>query len=342
MSHIRIPKMWDVARGAATPESAQKRRREFLRHTGLFGLSAVGLTSCDASSADEPQRDGPSGGKISAPEDALAATIKPVPGSAFERGPRADKYTVDRPVTKELVAARYNNFYEFGLDKEKCWRAAQRLTVRPWTVEIGGLVAKPMTLGIDDLLRKMPCEERLYRFRCVERWAMVVPWSGFPLAALLKLVEPLASAKFVRFVSFHRPDEAVGQKPGSSWHWPYYEGLTIEEAANELAFVATGLYGHDIPKQHGAPHRLVVPWTYGYKGGTSIVKVAFTDERPPTFWNDYASQEYGFYSNVNPKKPHPRWSQAKERMIGTNVEHDTVLYNGYGEFVARMYKGDED
>ncbi len=341
MSRIRIPKVWDVDRGSETPEPAYWRRREFLRQTGLVGLAGVGLTSCDVSTADGSRRGVTSDGNASTPEDALAATIRPVPGSAFQKGTRVDRYTVDRPVTKELVAARYNNFYEFGLDKEKCWRAAQRLTVRPWTIDIRGLVAKPMTLGIDDLLRKMPCEERLYRFRCVERWAMVVPWSGFPMAALLELVEPLARAKFVRFVSFHRPEEAVGQGPGSGWKWPYYEGLTIEEAANELAFVATGLYGHDIPKQHGAPLRIVVPWKYGYKGGKSIVRVEFTDAQPKTFWNDYAPHEYGFYSNVNPKKPHPRWSQAKERMIGTNVEHDTLLYNGYGEFVARMYKGGE-
>jgi len=342
MSHIRSPKAWDVGRGTATPESAYWRRREFLRQTGLFGLAAAGLTSCDASSANGSRQGGATDGQAGTPDDALAATIKPVPGSAFAKGTRVEKYTVDRPVTKELVAARYNNFYEFGLDKEKCWRAAQRLKVRPWMIEIRGLVAKPMTIGIDDLIGKMPCEERLYRFRCVERWAMVVPWSGFPLAALLRLVEPLASARFVRFVSFHRPEEAVGQNPASGWNWPYYEGLTIEEAANELAFVATGLYGHDIPRQHGAPLRVVVPWKYGYKGAKSIVRVEITDAQPGTFWNDYAPQEYGFCSNVNPKKPHPRWSQAKERMIGTNVEHDTVLYNGYGEFVAGMYKGDED
>jgi len=342
MSYVRSRKIWDPDRAEATPESVYGRRREFLQYAGLVGLAATGLVSCDASSAVDSPDGGHGDGAESTPEAALSATVKPVEGSAFKAPARSARYTVDRPVTAELVAARYNNFYEFGLDKERCWRAAQRLTVRPWTIEVGGLVAKPITLGIDDLIRKMPCEERLYRFRCVERWAMVVPWSGFALSALMKLVEPLASAKFVRFVSFHRPDEAVGQRPGSGWKWPYYEGLTIAEAANELAFVATGLYGHDLPKQHGAPLRMVAPWKYGYKGAKSIVKIEFTGQRPHTFWNDYAPHEYGFYSNVNPRKPHPRWSQAKEHMIGTNVEHDTVLYNGYGDFVAGMYKGDED
>ena len=171
---------------------------------------------------------------------------------------------------------------------------------------------------------------------------MVVPWSGFPLAKLLDLVEPLSSAKYVRFVSFHRPDQAMGQRPGSGWRWPYYEGLTIEEAANELSFVATGLYGHDIPKQQGAPVRIVVPCKYGYKGAKSIVRIEFVDKRPQTFWNDYAPREYGFYSNVNPGKPHPRWSQQYETMIGTNKRYETLRYNGYGEFVAKLYRGDED
>lgn len=320
---------WDVDRGEVTPEAAYHDRRVFLKRTGLAGLGLLGFGSCRASAgtADVP--------------DALRASLEPPEDSAFRSGQRNDRYTVERPVTDELVAARYNNFYEFGTDKEQCWRAAQKLTVRPWTVDIGGLVAKPQTVGIDDLIRKMPCEERLYRFRCVERWAMVVPWAGFAFKSLMDRVEPLGSAKFVRFVSFHRPAEAIGQRPGSPWSWPYYEGLTIKEAANELTFVATGLYGHDIPKQHGAPLRMVVPWKYGYKGAKSIVKIEFVDKQPKTFWNDAAPQEYGFYSNVNPDRPHPRWSQKHEKMIGTGKRHDTILYNGYGEYVASLYKGDE-
>ena len=248
---------------------------------------------------------------------------------------------LDRPITDRLVAARYNNFYEFGLDKEKCWREAQKLTVRPWSVEITGLVAKPMTLGIDDLVRMFALEERLYRLRCVERWAIAVPWLGFAFRALMDKVEPRSTATHVRFVSFHRPKEAVGQRPGSPWSWPYYEALTLAEAANELTFVAVGVYGHDLPRQHGAPIRMVVPWKYGYKSPKSVVKIEFVRERPRTFWNDSAPHEYGFFSNVNPDKPHPRWSQKEEVLIGTGERRATVVYNGYGAWVSDLYKGDD-
>lgn len=330
MPSIRTVKIWDVDRGWFTPESVYLNRRQFLKWSGLCSFPALGLTACNrnATAGDDEN-------------DELAKTLRSVPGSAFQKGRRNREFSVERPTTDERVAARYNNFYEFGLDKEKCWRAAQKLSTRPWTIDIGGLVAKPGQWAIDDLIRKMPCEERLYRFRCVERWAMVVPWSGFPFKALMDLVEPLSSAKFVRFVSFLRPEEAVGQSPNSGWNWPYYEGLAIAEAANELAFVATGLYGHDIPKQHGAPLRMVLPWKYGYKGAKSVVKIEFVDKQPHTFWNDYAANEYGFFSNVNPDKPHPRWSQKHETMIGTNKRHDTKLYNGYGAFVAALYTGKE-
>ena len=327
MTAVHRPGPWDVDRGEATPWSSYLDRRSFIMSIGAGGLSVMGLSGSAAAWLDD--------------DEALRATLVPPNGSAFVARARNSRYAVKRPVTDELVAARYNNFYEFGLDKERCWRDAQKLTVRPWTVQVDGLVGKPKTFEIDDLIRKMPCEERLYRFRCVERWAMVVPWSGFPFSALMGLVEPLAAAKYVRFVSFHRPEEAVGQRPGSGWRWPYYEGLTIAEAAHELCFVATGLYGHDIPRQHGAPLRMVVPWKYGYKGAKSVLRIEFVDRQPATFWNDYAAHEYGFYSNVNPKKPHPRWPQTHETMIGTNVKHETQPYNGYGDLVGGLYKGNE-
>lgn len=327
--------LWDVDGGSVTPESVYHSRRAFITSMGAAGMGVLGFLA-DADGAIAQIASDPV-----ARDAALRNSLKPIPGSAFRPGARNADFAVDRPVTDELVAAAYNNFYEFGMDKEACWRAAQKLTVRPWTIEIGGLVAKPKTIGIDDLIRKMPCEARAYRFRCVERWAMVVPWSGFPFRALMDLVEPLSAARFVRFVSFHRPEEAVGQRPPTPWNWPYYEGLRIDEAANELTFVATGLYGHDIPRQHGAPLRMVVPWKYGYKGAKSIVKIEFVDQRPRTFWNDATPHEYGFYSNVNPNKPHPRWSQKHETMIGTKVRHETQVYNGYGKYVAQMYRGDE-
>ncbi|MFQ5413092.1 MAG: protein-methionine-sulfoxide reductase catalytic subunit MsrP [Phycisphaerae bacterium] len=326
MAGRNVATIWDVDRGYVTPESVYRSRREFLRSSGLVGLGAAAvLAGCRPASA----RTG---------DDALRDTLKPPDGSAFTPGRRNLRYTVQRPHTDELLAARYNNFYEFGTDKERCWRAAQKLTTRPWTVEIGGLVEKPRTVAIDDLIRKMPCEERLYRFRCVERWAMVVPWSGFAFRALMDWVQPRSSAKFVRFVSFHRPAEAVGQRPGSGYTWPYYEGLSIAEAANELCFVATGIYGHDLPRQHGAPLRMVVPWKYGYKGAKSVVRIEFVAEQPPTFWNDIRADEYDFVSNVDPRKPHPRWSQAYETMLGEDERRPTLPYNGYGEYVAGMYK----
>lgn len=329
MAHIHRRKTWDVSRSDCTPENVFQARRAFIKAAGLVGLGAVGGISCRTSSAG-PQD-----------ESLLKKSLAPVVGSSFRPGKRNPIYHTDRPTTDELVAAQYNNFYEFGLDKDRCWRQAQELTVRPWAIEIGGMVSKPRTIDIDDLMRLLPCEERLYQFRCVERWAMVVPWSGFAFKALMDLVEPLASAKFVRFVSFLNPEEAVGQAPGGGWKWPYYEGLTIKEAANELCLCATGLYGHDLPKQHGAPLRMVLPWKYGYKGAKSVVKIEFVDHKPKTFWNDANPKEYGFFSNVNPGKPHPRWSQKREWMIGSKVQHDTRLYNGYERFVAHLYNGKE-
>lgn len=333
MANIQNRPPWNENERDITPEDAFVNRRSFIGAAVKGGVSvAVGTAAAYWLLRGRTMAEAP---------DALKETLKPPDGSAFTACDRVAGYEVERPMTDELVAARYNNFYEFGTDKERCWREAQNLSVRPWTIEVGGLVEKPKTFDIDELIRLMPCEERVYRFRCVERWAMVVPWSGFVFSALMKAVQPLSSAKYVRFVSFNRPKEAVGQRPGSPWNWPYYEGLTINEAANELTFVATGIYGHDIPRQHGAPFRMVVPWKYGYKGSKSVVKIEFVDQQPKTFWNDYAPNEYGFYSNVNPQKPHPRWSQEWETMIGTNKRHRTVVYNGYGDFVGALYSGNE-
>jgi sulfoxide reductase catalytic subunit YedY len=207
----------------------------------------------------------------------------------------------------------------------------------PWTLEVGGLVGKPRTFDLEDLLRAFPLEERIYRHRCVEAWAMVVPWTGFPLAALLRQVEPLPSARFVRFVSFERPSEASHQKDRSQ-PWPYTEGLTLAEASNELAFLATGMYGHPLLKQHGSPVRLVVPWKYGFKSAKAIVRIELTAEQPATFWNTLMPHEYDFWANVNPTVPHPRWSQEKERLLGTGETRPTQRYNGYAEWVAHLYR----
>ena len=243
---------------------------------------------------------------------------------------------VDRPSTPEAVNTTYNNLYEFGYHKE-INTAAQALRLRPWTVKIDGLVEKPFEIGIDDLIRRMPLEERVYRHRCVEAWSMVVPWTGFPLAALVKLANPLSSAKFVRFETFHDPSVASGQT--QTWYpWPYVEGITMAEATNELALLVTGAYGKPLHKQMGAPMRLHLPWKYGFKSIKSIKRVSFTDQRPVSFWESFQGQEYGFWANVNPQVPHARWSQATERVLGTDERIPTELYNGYGEWVAHLYK----
>jgi sulfoxide reductase catalytic subunit YedY len=250
---------------------------------------------------------------------------------------RNEAYVVDRPITAEMFSTRYNNFYEFGSEKG-IWQDAQALKLRPWQVVVDGLVDRPITLDAEELIRKMPIEERVYRHRCVEGWSMTVPWSGFPLKALLDLVGPQSGARYVQMTTFEDPDMAPGQK--QFWYpWPYVEGLTVAEAGNDLAFIATGLYGKPIHKQNGAPLRLATPWKYGFKSVKSIVRFELVTERPKTFWEALQSSEYGFWANVNPAVPHPRWSQAHERVLGTNEEVPTLLFNGYGDQVADLYRG---
>jgi sulfoxide reductase catalytic subunit YedY len=245
------------------------------------------------------------------------------------------RFPIDRPQTGEADVARWCNFYEFAFDKA-VWRHVDKFEPDPWTVEITGLVARPRTFDLDDLHRQFPLEERIYRHRCVEAWAMVVPWTGFPLAELIRKVEPLPDARYVRFVSFHRPDQARGQRARGQ-PWPYTEALSLAEATNELSFLAVGMYGHSLLKQNGAPVRLVVPWKYGFKSAKSLVRIELTADQPATFWNTLAPHEYGFEANVDPEVPHPRWSQRQERMLGTREIRPTVLYNGYGEWVASLY-----
>ena len=244
--------------------------------------------------------------------------------------------TEEMPNTLEQIT-NYNNFYEFGTNKGDPARNAQKLITRPWTVEVGGMVQKPRTFDIDDLL-KFDQEERIYRFRCVEAWSMVIPWVGFPLKKLIDQVEPLGSAKYVAFQTAYDPKVMISSF-SAGIDFPYVEGLRLDEALHPLTMLATGMYGKELPKQDGAPIRLVVPWKYGFKNIKSIVKITLTDKEPPTTWNNYASDEYGFYSNVNPSVPHPRWSQAKERRIGELSLRDTLPFNGYGDQVASLYDG---
>ncbi len=232
----------------------------------------------------------------------------------------------------------YNNFYEFGTGKEDPAQEAHRLKTRPWTVEVGGEVGKPKTWAIDDLIKAFPLEERIYRLRCVEGWSMVIPWVGFPLASLLKQVEPTGKAKFVAFETLNRPGEMIGQQE-AVLEWPYVEGLRMDEAMHPLTILAVGLYGDVLPNQNGAPIRLVVPWKYGFKSIKSIVKIRLVEKQPPTTWNIANAREYGFYSNVNPEVDHPRWSQKTERRIGEFFKRPTLKFNGYADQVASLYAG---
>ncbi|MHA1600141.1 MAG: protein-methionine-sulfoxide reductase catalytic subunit MsrP [Alphaproteobacteria bacterium] len=328
---IKIKRGWELPDSAATPEDIFHNRRRLLKVVAagpiLMAAPAL-LAGCDEAPSAKIQT-AAAGTSDAAGEADPSASLYPV-----ERNP---SYVLDRDITPEDLATTYNNFYEFGSSKN-IWKKAQDLPLRPWRVAITGMVEKPMELEIDDLLGKMPLEERLYRHRCVEAWSMAVPWSGFPLKALVDLARPLGSAKYLKMVTFQNPEVAGGQK--ASWYpWPYVEGLTLAEATNELAFIATGLYGKPIPKQNGAPLRLAVPWKYGFKSVKSIVTFEFTDQRPRTFWEEIQASEYGFWANVNPNVPHPRWSQASERVLGQDQRLETQLYNGYGEFVAGLYSG---
>jgi sulfoxide reductase catalytic subunit YedY len=260
-----------------------------------------------------------------------AASLATVPSS----------YSTTEPPTSLEDITSYNNFYEFGWDKTDPARYAGALTTDPWSVEIAGLVDKPGTYGLDDILAGVTLEERIYRFRCVEAWSMVVPWVGFELATLLTRVGVQPGARFVAFETLYRPEEMPGQNNGSI-EWPYREGLRLDEAMNPLTILATGLYGEPMPNQNGAPIRLVVPWKYGFKSIKSIVKISLVADMPQTTWNMLQPSEYGFYSNVNPEVDHPRWSQASERVVGSGLfggRKDTLMFNGYADQVASLYAG---
>ncbi|MEI8144205.1 MAG: protein-methionine-sulfoxide reductase catalytic subunit MsrP [Alphaproteobacteria bacterium] len=311
---IKVKRGWELPESAATPESVFLNRRAFV---------GAGVTAAATVAA--------------APAIAQRVAQLPDPTTDLYPAKRDPAFTLDRELTKEEVASDYNNFYEFGSTK-RIARAAQALPIRPWTVAIDGMVAKPQTIDIDALIRSMPLEERLLRFRCVEAWAMAVPWTGFPIKALMDKVEPLGSAKYLRFETFLNPSVAPGQR--QSWYsWPYVEGLAIDEAANPLAMLVTGVYGKPLPRQFGAPIRLITPWKYGFKAIKSIVKITFTDVRPVSLWEKTQASEYGFWANVNPRVDHPRWSQASEELIGTGNRVPTQLFNGYAAEVAQLYTG---
>lgn len=267
---------------------------------------------------------------------AAAALTPLLPLSAYaERGTRGED---EDELTPLEDITTYNNYYEFGVDKADPSRHAHALRTRPWTVTIDGEVHQPKVFDVDDILRRHPAEERVYRLRCVEAWSMVIPWLGFPLSRLLSEVQPTSHARYVAFTTVHRPAEMRGQRSGVL-PWPYVEGLRLDEALHPLTILATGLYGRPLPNQNGAPLRLVVPWKYGFKSIKAIVRIRVVREQPPTTWNIAAPSEYGFYSNVNPDVDHPRWSQKRERRIGELFRRPTLMFNGYAEQVASMYTG---
>jgi methionine sulfoxide reductase catalytic subunit len=297
-----------------TPYSQFLSRRDFLKAAGILTGSAF-LAAC-----------APSVTETAFPEN--EAPVVPS-GKMDELGDPANSF---EDITN------YNNFYEFTTDKEGVAGLAKNFNPSPWTVEVYGLVNKPTTFGIEDLLSKFTQEERIYRLRCVEAWSMVIPWTGFTLASLLKEVEPTSAANYVRFETVFRPEEMPGLK-SPFYPWPYQEGLRLDEAMHDLTILATGLYGEPMPNPNGAPIRLVVPWKYGFKSIKSIVKIELVAEQPDTLWSAVGPNEYGFYSNVNPERSHPRWSQASERRIGEFSRRPTLMFNGYAEEVADLYKG---
>lgn len=305
---------WEIAERKATPEAF------FLNRRALLGAGAGTIAATALPNFAQAEENDPSAGLYPAR--------------------RNESFKLDRDVTPEKTNSQYNNFYEFGMDK-RIFTRVDTLKIRPWEIAIDGMVEKPFKIGIDDLLKKVQLEERLYRHRCVEAWSMTVPWTGFPLKQLVDLAKPLSGAKYVRFETFLDPKMAPGQK--QSWYpWPYVEGLSMAEATHDLTLMVTGAYGKPLAKQFGAPIRLHTPWKYGFKSVKSISRISFVDVQPKNFWQSLQSAEYGFWANVNPDVAHPRWSQATEEVLGEGRRIPTILYNGYGEQVAHLYKGMEN
>ena len=312
MFHVIRRPGWSLPDRRVTPFAVHARRREFLRQLGFAG---AGLVSALHALGAEPT--------------ASTAAVSPAKRNP-DFNPKLD-------LTPEKLVTTYNNFYEFSTTKDRVHRLVDKFRIDPWTLRIEGLCENPSTIDLRDLLQSFPSEERVYRFRCVEAWSMVVPWTGFPLAKLIEKAKPKPEARFVKFTTVMRPEEMPGMVRLSDYPWPYTEGLRMAEAMHPLVLVATGLYGKPMPKQNGAPVRIVVPWKYGYKSIKSIVRLEFVKDQPPTLWESLSATEYPFESNVDPGVPHPRWSQATERDLGTGDRIPTLKYNGYGDQVAKLY-----
>ncbi len=326
MANTIVPPPWRIPESAVTPESVHRNRRRFLRDLGFGAAGTLALASAG------------NGYSQSAVPSTAAGTNAAGTGRYPAR--RNPDFDPKWKLSDEKTAATYNNYYEFSTQKDRVHRLVDGFVITPWPVEIYGLCEKPWKGDLNELIAEFGLEERIYRFRCVEAWAMIVPWTGFPLAKLLEKVVPKSDAKFVRFETVARPTQmpAYTRLVSNGYPLPYNEGLRIDEAMHPLTLVATGIYGKALPKQHGAPARLVVPWKYGYKSIKSIVKIELISRQPATLWETLAPDEYPFESNVNPTVPHPRWSQATERMIDTGDRVPTQPYNGYAEAVAKLYK----
>jgi methionine sulfoxide reductase catalytic subunit len=318
---------WFIPEKLVTPEAVYWNRRGFLKQMGFVGAGLLSSTII-ASSKAASESGNASTGKV----ETVKSTASKYPAT------RNPEFSPDWQLSDEKKAATYNNFYEFSTVKDRVHKLTDKFVTAPWPIQIGGLVEKPMKVDVQELIDSMTLEERVYRFRCVEAWAMIVPWTGFPLSKLLEKVSPKSGAKFVRFETFNRPDQAPGIVRLSDYPWPYAEGLRLDEAMNPLTMVVTGIYGKPLPKQHGAPIRIIVPWKYGYKSIKSIVKMDLVEKQPATLWETLAPNEYPFESNVDPTKPHPRWSQASERMIDSGDFVKTQPYNGYAKYVESLYK----
>jgi sulfoxide reductase catalytic subunit YedY len=313
-----IKRASDIKSSEITDKAVYLKRREFLKAAGIVSASAA------------------IPGLLSARVEAAAQKLQYV---------KSKKYQLDESLTPYQDVTTYNNFYEFGTGKADPARNATEFKPRPWTITVEGHARKTGTFDLDDIIKPHTLEERVYRLRCVEAWSMVIPWVGVPLADVIKRLQPTSKARYVQFVTLHDPKRMPGQRGflGGGLQWPYVEGLRLDEALNPLPLLAVGLYGEVLPNQNGAPVRLVVPWKYGFKSIKSIVKIRFVESQPPTTWNLSAPHEYGFYSNVNPEVDHPRWSQARERRLGDGSffapKRPTLMFNGYGEQVAHLYRG---
>lgn len=327
MPSIHIPKAWSSRSIRPIEEKDYHNRRQFIKELGLLGIGTLAAPSLLAK-------------KRYRQEGAPSFTFEGQ--EAYYPAKRNERYPLDRKMTKEIVAARYNNFYEFIHPNDpniyNVYKYVDNFDTSDWMIKVGGMCENKGSFPLGDLIKKFGTEERTYRFRCVERWAMAVPWTGFPMAKLIQFLQPKEKARYVRFTTFADPKQMPGVQHQDWYPWPYKEGLSLAEATNELAFMATGIYGKPLPKQHGAPIRVVTPWKYGFKNIKSVIRIDFTRFEPKTFWNGISPEEYPFVSNIDPDVAHPRWSQAEEYMIPNGDRRPTLKYNGYGEFVANLYE----